>query len=241
MTPDLPYYRWNFNTSTPLTRPRRSTATTRTARAPDNDSRWNTVRDVDRRSSRAAVQTPPVTEPDIWYSYRDNPTPRPLGTPCQAATTATPPTRPARGVPAALPRAVHGRRRPHGATKYEYDPDNPSPTKFPPYYDGARSILGEFTQDTMREVRLDSQNRVFKINPFLDCGAGRLDDPRSCSSATTRWTCSSGPTANVLPADLRRRLLQRQRRRRHVPVGVRQGPAAPKAVIGATPTDGRRR
>ena len=32
-------------------------------------------------------------------------------------------------------------------------------------------IIGEWTQDTMREVKLDEQNRVFKINGFLDCGS----------------------------------------------------------------------
>ena len=51
-------------------------------------------------------------------------------------------------------------------------PGQPEPTKFPPYWDGA-FILGEFTQDTMREVRLDSQNRVFKINNSLPCGPAR--------------------------------------------------------------------
>ena len=44
----------------------------------------------------------------------------------------------------------------------------------------------------MREVKLDSQNRVFKINSFLDCGAANVATRRSRSSATTRWTCSSG-------------------------------------------------
>ena len=32
-------------------------------------------------------------------------------------------------------------------------------------------IFGEFTEDTMREAKLDSQNRIQKINNFLDCGA----------------------------------------------------------------------
>ena len=38
-------------------------------------------------------------------------------------------------------------------------------------------ILGEFTQDTLREIKLDSQNRVFKINSFLDCGAANVANP----------------------------------------------------------------
>ena len=57
-------------------------------------------------------------------------------------------------------------------------------------------ILGEFTQDTLREVKLDSQNRVFKINSFLDCGAANVANRAvRRSSATTRWTCSSARTA----------------------------------------------
>ena len=35
-------------------------------------------------------------------------------------------------------------------------------------------ILGEFGQDTMREVKLDGDNHVFKINRFLDCGAANV-------------------------------------------------------------------
>ena len=54
--------------------------------------------------------------------------------------------------------------------QYEFNPSNPNPKKFPPYYDKAM-IFGEFGQDTMREVRLDAQNNVFKINRVLDCGA----------------------------------------------------------------------
>ena len=83
---------------------------------------------------------------------------------------------------------------PHGIAKYHFDAANPNPNKFPPYYDNS-VILGEFTQDTMREIKLDSQNRVFKINGFLDCGQANVATRRSRSSATTRWTCSSAPTA----------------------------------------------
>ena len=58
-------------------------------------------------------------------------------------------------------------------------------------------ILGEFTQDTLRELKVDSQNRVFKINQFLN-RAVRPTWPtrRSRSSATTRWTCSGERTAS---------------------------------------------
>jgi PKD repeat protein len=55
-------------------------------------------------------------------------------------------------------------------TKYNYDPANPNPKKFPPYYDDA-VVFGEWTQDTLREMRLDEQGRIVKINGFLDCGS----------------------------------------------------------------------
>ncbi len=71
--------------------------------------------------------------------------------------------------PQLFPELFTGGVGPHGTAPYDYDPSNPSPTKFPPYYDGS-FIIGEFTQDTMREVKLDSQGRVFKINQALNCG-----------------------------------------------------------------------
>ena len=48
-------------------------------------------------------------------------------------------------------------------------PPTPNTKKFPAYYDNS-IFLGEFGQDTLREMKLDSQNRVFKINNTLDCG-----------------------------------------------------------------------
>ena len=140
---------------------------------------------------------PPVTDPDIWYSYRDNNATTPLGTPCFGYY-ATTPGAIAPGstteCPRLFPELFTGGVGPHGAAKYHYDPLNPSTTKFPPYYDNS-VILGEFTQDTLREVKLDAQNRVFKINSFLPCGAANFANPGSRSSATTRWTCSGAPTA----------------------------------------------
>ena len=73
----------------------------------------------------------------------------------------------ARGCSPSSTRAASART---ASTKYNYDPANPNPKKFPPYYDDS-VIIGEWTQDTMREVKLDEQNRVFKINGFLDCGS----------------------------------------------------------------------
>ena len=30
------------------------------------------------------MRTPPITNPDVWYSFNDNNAPTPLGTPCFA-------------------------------------------------------------------------------------------------------------------------------------------------------------
>ena len=47
------------------------------------------------------------------------------------------------------PSSVTGGVGPHGATKYHYDPNNPSTTKFPPYYDNA-VFFGEFTRNYLK-------------------------------------------------------------------------------------------
>ena len=96
--------------------------------------------------------------------------------------------------PRLFPELFTGGVGPHGVAKYHYDPKNPNPTKFPPYYDDS-VILGEFTQDTMREVKLDTQDHVFKINTFLPAAQANVGHRRSRSSATTRWTCSGALTA----------------------------------------------
>jgi PKD repeat protein len=116
---------------------------------------------------------PPVTNPDIWYSYRDNNVASPLGTPCQANYAPTPgPIAPGSTTecPRLFPELYTGGVGPHGMTKYHYDPANPNPKKFPPYYDDT-VIFGEWTQDTLREAKLDDQGRIAKINNFLDCGS----------------------------------------------------------------------
>ncbi len=37
--------------------------------------------------------------------------------------------------------------------------------------------MGEFNVDTLREIKLDSQNRIFKINNTLDCGQANIPNP----------------------------------------------------------------
>ncbi|HEV8556262.1 MAG TPA: ThuA domain-containing protein [Actinophytocola sp.] len=154
-SPDLPYYRWNFNTSTPLDDPPQAFECNNPAHGPENTSRWNTGLTV----------TPPVARPEVWYSYQDNNPANPLGTPCPAYYRQNPPGT----CPQLFPELGTGGVGPHGAAKYDYNPANPNPTKFPKYYDGA-IFFGEFTRDYLREIRLDSSGAVFKINDLLNCG-----------------------------------------------------------------------
>ena len=186
---------------------------------------------VEWRSGGPAVEPgleygPPITQPEIWYSYRGQPgaAERPAGHAVLRPVRARRAAQPGGVCPQLFPEAFTGGVGPHGAAPYDYDPANPSTTKFPPYYDGA-FILGEFTQDTMREVRLDSQNRVFKINqPELRPGAHHAD-----AAVPVRQPDGHGvrePTA-LLPAHLRRRLLRHQPGRRMDRFEYVKGPRAP--------------
>ena len=149
--PRLPMYLWDFNTSTTFGEPFECD---NKQAGPANASRWNT----------GLRHGPPITQPDIWYSYNDNATP-PQGTPCLAYYDGSGGT-----CPQLFPELGTGGVGPHGAAKYEFDPANPSETRFPPYFDGAM-ILGEFTRDYLREVRIDSKGGIQKINNVLNCGA----------------------------------------------------------------------
>ena len=235
MRSDLPYYQWDFETSAPLP----SLAAPETfdcdnpARGPQNTSHW--VADGGPTVKPGLEFGPPITEPEIWYSYRDNQAPPngPQGTPCFAAYGPGAPPAPVDACPRLFPELFTGGVGPHGAAPYDYDADNPNPTKFPPYYDGA-FILGEFTQDTMREVRLDSQERVFKINNALNCGPAPTD-PRA--SIPLRQPDGHGVRVGrqPLPPHLRRRVLQHQPGRRDGAVRVRQGPAGADRGLGGHP------
>ncbi|WP_170179276.1 ThuA domain-containing protein [Solirubrobacter pauli] len=138
-----------------------------------NTSRW--VRDGGPSVEPGLQDLPPVTDPDIWYSYQDNPNatrPVGIGTPCQEYTNPTVGT-PAPGssseCPRLFPELFDGGVAPHGMSKYEFDASNPSTVKFPPYYDDS-VIVGEFGRNTMREIKLDGDNHIQKVNNFLDCG-----------------------------------------------------------------------
>jgi type 1 glutamine amidotransferase/PKD repeat protein len=153
-SPNLPYYRWNFNLSVPLDDPPQHFECDNPNQGPENTSRWNT----------GLTHGPKIGQPDIWYSYNDNLQPNPLGTPCFAYYNGSGGT-----CPQLFPELGSGGVGPQGAAPYVYDPANTNPTKFPAYYDNG-FILGEFTRDWLRDVKLDSSGNVLKINDVLNCG-----------------------------------------------------------------------
>ncbi len=83
---DLPYYRWDFNTSTPLDSPP-APFDCAGATIP-NDSRWNVNGGPTVEAGLTSL--PPITNPEIWYSYRDNAATNPQGTRASATMGRTP-------------------------------------------------------------------------------------------------------------------------------------------------------
>jgi PKD repeat protein len=224
MAPELPYYRWNFTTSTPLDNPPQPFECDNPRRGPENTSRHNTGLTV----------TPPLTKPDIWYSYNDNNPPTPLGTPCPAYYTVDPPGTCPQLFPEFGPGGGVG---PHGAAPYQFDPKNPNPTKFPAYYDKA-IFFAEFTRDYMREIRLDSRGRVFKINDLLTCGDGgasRAIKPFICDAPMDmRW----GPDGNFYLLSYGDGFFRANPDALLVKFSYVKGTRAPTAKVTATPTSG---
>ncbi|WP_422647451.1 ThuA domain-containing protein [Actinoalloteichus caeruleus] len=86
------------------------------------------------------VELPPAQAPLVWYGYDESPH---------------------------FPELGSGGSGPMSGPVYRYDPDNPSETKFPEYYDGAH-FLYEWTRDYVKEIRLDEDHELLKINDFLD-------------------------------------------------------------------------
>jgi cytochrome c len=223
--PELPYYRWNFTTSTPLDDPPQQFECGNPGHGPQNTSRHNTGLTV----------TPPLTHPDLWYSYNDNNPPTPLGTPCPAYYTVSPPGTCPQLFPALGPGGGVG---PHGAAPYHFDPKNPNPTKFPAYYNGA-IFFGEFTRDFLREIRLDSQGRIFTINDLLTCGdvsADRSVKPFICDAPMDmRW----GPDGDFYLLSYGDGFFRANADALLVKFSYVKGTRAPTAKLSATPTSGQ--
>ncbi|HVK21258.1 MAG TPA: ThuA domain-containing protein [Actinokineospora sp.] len=65
-----------------------------------------------------------------------------------------------------FPEMGSGGEAPMAFPAYRYDANNPSPTKFPAYYDGT-PFFGEWARNSMHEFRMDSSGNLLKINSFL--------------------------------------------------------------------------
>ena len=142
---------------------------------------------------------PPVTNPDIWYSYRDNNTGAPLGTPClgyYAPTAGADRARLDHRVPAAVPGALHGRRRPARHDEVQLRPGQPEPEEVPAVLRRLGDLRRVDAGHAARGQARRSEPRSRRSTASWTAAAGRTPrTARSCSSATTRWTCSSAPTA----------------------------------------------
>ena len=234
MKPDLPEYPWNVNLQVPMdaidrsqpTASRRSRTPARGATVPNNDY-WN-------------VNGGPSVEPGLTATPADRSghlvlVPRQQrGDPARDAVLRL--LRPGRADVAARAGLDHVRAR--GSSR--------SSSRAASARTAWRSTTTTRRTRTRRSSRrTTTTRRPRRVHPGHAARAeARLAEPdvqdqpvpelrpgelcrrrRSRSSATTRWTCSAEPTA-ILPAHLRRRLLQHQPGRRHVPLGVREGPAA---------------
>ena len=149
-------YKWDFNLQQTLGE---TFECDNPAKGPDNTSRWNTGRSRRRRSPSPTSGTRSATTCGAR--------------PCFAGYSQSP----VQPCPRIFPELGQGGVGPHGATKYEFDPDNPSETKFPPYYDGS-VFFAEWTRDYL-QVRSSSTPRasVLKINNLLDCGRALVTTP----------------------------------------------------------------
>jgi cytochrome c len=222
-SPTLPYYRWNFAASKPLDDPPQPFECGNPDHGPANTSRFNTGLTVE----------PALTAPDMFYSYRDNVGTPPQGTPCAAYYMQNPPGT----CPQLFPELGSGGVGPHGAAPYHYDAKNQNPTKFPAYYD--KSIFfGEFTRDYLREIKLDSQGHIFKINQLLNCGdvsADRKVLPFICDSPMDmRW----GPDGDFYLLSYGDGFFRANTDALLVKFSYVKGTHAPTAVAHATPTSG---
>ncbi|MEU6788721.1 ThuA domain-containing protein [Nonomuraea angiospora] len=85
------------------------------------------------------TELPPIEKPIMWYGYSTSPT---------------------------FPELGSGGSAPMSGPVYRYDADNPSKTKFPPYFDGV-NFFYEWSRHYIKEIHLDSNDQVLKINSFL--------------------------------------------------------------------------
>ncbi|MFG3602259.1 ThuA domain-containing protein [Micromonospora chersina] len=208
--PNLPYIEMNW-TTTPI-----SPVAPFDCAAPKNTSRHNT----------GLTDLPRVEKSELWYSFQ-------APTPCPESYLSTP----TQTCPVLFPELGTGGVGPHGAAKYDYDPELRSETKFPEYYDGA-IFFGEFTRDTLKEIRLDDQGDILKINNVLNCGQAPTTPakPFLCDNPMDmRW----GADGNFYLLTYGDGFFNINPDAAMLKFSYVKGLRAPSAVLNATPTNGR--
>ncbi|MEU1838505.1 ThuA domain-containing protein [Micromonospora chersina] len=208
--PNLPYIEMNW-TTTPI-----SPVAPFDCAAPKNTSRHNT----------GLTDLPRVEKSELWYSFQ-------APTPCPESYLSTP----TQTCPVLFPELGTGGVGPHGAAKYDFDPELRSETKFPEYYDGA-VFFGEFTRDTLKEIRLDDQGDILKINNVLNCGQAPTTPakPFLCDNPMDmRW----GADGNFYLLTYGDGFFNVNPDAAMLKFSYVKGLRAPTAVLNATPTNGR--
>ncbi|MGW5670948.1 ThuA domain-containing protein [Micromonospora sp. NPDC003776] len=208
--PNLPYIEMNWTTN-PI-----SPVAPFDCAAPKNTSRHNT----------GLTELLPVEKSELWYSFQ-------APTPCPESYLSTP----TQTCPVLFPELGTGGVGPHGAAKYDYDPELGSETKFPAYYDGA-IFFGEFTRDTLKEIRLDDKGDILKINNVLNCGQAPTTPtkPFLCDNPMDmRW----GKDGNFYLLTYGDGFFNVNPDAAMLKFSYVKGLRAPTAVLDATPTNGR--
>ncbi|WP_446216365.1 ThuA domain-containing protein [Micromonospora sp. IBHARD004] len=207
--PNLPYIEMNW-TTTPI-----SPVAPFDCAAPKNTSRHNT----------GLTDLPKVEKSELWYSFQ-------APTPCPESYLSTP----TQTCPVLFPELGTGGVGPHGAAKYDFDPELRSETKFPEYYDDA-IFFGEFTRDTLKEIRLDDKGDILKINNVLNCGQAPTTPtkPFLCDNPMDmRW----GADGNFYLLTYGDGFFNINPDAAMLKFSYVKGLRAPTAVLNATPTNG---
>ena len=240
---DLPYYQWDFNTSTPLpsaAAPEPHDCDDPSARAAEHvalgrerrpDGRAGArVRPADHATRRSGTRTATTRRPE-----------RPAGhAVLRELRTAAPRANPVGACPQLFPELVHRRRRAARHRAVRLRPGQPEPDQVPALLgrglDRRRVHAGHDARGPHGLERRDPQDQQHAaVRP----GAGDADP-----SVAVRQPDGHGVRAgrHVLPADLRRRLLRHQPGRRDDALGVRQGAArAGRGRLGRRRRTARRR
>ena len=190
MTPNVPYYQWNFNTSTPLD-PANPQAfeCDNPAKGPDNTSRWNTGQTIDPTVAPGRVQTPRADPAGHLVLVPRQPGARRRARRASTPTTASAPTaRSARSSSPSCSRAASDRTAPRRTSSIP-------PTRA--RRSSRRTTTGRRSSASSRRtpcVRSGSTRATRCSRSTRSSTAVRCSRRRSRSSATTRWTSSSGPT-----------------------------------------------